>query len=137
MRPDHLSKMLERLTRQHDVPGAQLAILHEGDISAVQVGEKEYGSGGALTESSPVPIGSITKTFTATVAMILVADGDLELDTPLGEYLPELDNDLGNELTLRQVLSHTGGLVAGSDSDKVLTASIRRYVLDYCHSQNL
>src|SRR5437660_2052278 len=115
MRPDHLSKMLERLARQHDVPGAQLAILHEGDISAVQVGEKEYGSGGALSESSPVPLGSITKTFTATVAMILVSDGDLELDEPVATYLPELRRqasaDLAATLTLRHLLSHTGGLV--------------------------
>lgn len=135
--PDCLSETLSELARKYQLPGAQLAIHQRGETVAVEVGELQYGSGCPVTRNAAFPVGSITKTFTATVAMILVADGDLELDTPLGEYLPELDNGLGNELTLRQVLSHTGGLPAGFDSEKVVTASIRRYVLEHCHSQNL
>ena len=133
--PDRLSDTLSALARKHQVPGAQLAIHHGGETVAVEVGELEYGTGHRVTRDAAFPIGSISKTFTATVAMILVADGDLELDAPLGEHLPEL-GDLGNGLTLRQVLSHTGGLAEGPDSVEVL-ASIRRYVLDHCHSQNL
>nr|MBA2473567.1 beta-lactamase family protein [Pseudonocardiales bacterium] len=132
---DFLSDTLSVLARKHQVPGAQLAIHHGGETVAVEVGELEYGTGHGVTRDAAFPIGSISKTFTATLAMILVADGDLELDAPLGEYVPEL-GDLGNELTLRQVLSHTGGLAEGPDSVEVL-ASIRRYVLDHCRSQNL
>jgi CubicO group peptidase (beta-lactamase class C family) len=135
--PGRLSDTLSALARKHQVPGAQLAIHHSDETLAIQVGELQYESGCPVTQNTAFPIGSITKTFTATVAMILVADGDLELDAPLGEHLPELDNDLGNELTLRQVLSHTGGLAAGPDSEQVLTSSIRRYVLDHCRSENL
>ncbi len=133
--PDRLSDTLSALARKHQVPGAQLAIHHGGETVAIEVGELEYGTGHRVTRDAAFPIGSISKTFTATVAMILVADGDLELDAPLGEHLPEL-GDLGNGLTLRQVLSHTGGLAAGPDVEDVLT-SIRRYVLDHCRSQNL
>lgn len=133
--PDRLSDTLSALARKYQVPGAQLAIHHGGETVAIEVGELEYGTGHRVTRNTAFPVGSITKTFTATVAMILVADGDLELDAPLGEYLPEL-GDLGNRLTLRQVLSHTGGLAEGPDSKEVL-ASIRRYVLDHCRSQTL
>jgi CubicO group peptidase (beta-lactamase class C family) len=133
--PDRLSKTLSTLAGKYEVPGAQLAIHHGGETVVVEVGELEYGTGHAVTRDAAFPIGSITKTFTATVAMILVADGDLELDAPLGEHVAKL-GDLGNELTLRQLLSHTSGLANAPGTD-VHTSSIRRYVLDHCCRQNL
>jgi CubicO group peptidase (beta-lactamase class C family) len=134
--PDRLSDTLSALVRKHQVPGAQLAIHHGGETVAVEVGELEYGTGHRVTRDAAFPIGSISKTFTATVAMILVADGDLELDAPLGEHVPEL-GDLGNEVTLRQLLSHTAGFAAGPAQEIPTNASIRRYVLDNCCRQNL
>jgi CubicO group peptidase (beta-lactamase class C family) len=134
--PDYLYETLDALARKHQVPGAQLAIYHAGETVAAEVGELEYETKLKVTRDAAFPIGSISKTFTATVAMILVAGGDLELDAPLGEHMPNLGG-LGDELTLRQVLSHTGGLAAGPDSEKVLTTPIQRYVVEYCHSQNL
>ena len=133
--PDRLSDTLSALARKHQVPGAQLAIHHGGETVAVEVGELEYGTGHRVTRDAAFPIGSVSKTFTATVAMILVADGDLELDAPLGEHVPEL-GDLGHEITLRQLLSHTAGFAAGS-TQEMPTASIRRYVLDNCRRENL
>lgn len=134
--PDRLSNTLSALARKHQVPGAQLAIHHGGETVAVEVGELEYGTGHRVTRHAAFPIGSVSKTFTATVAMILVADGDLELDAPLGEHVPEL-GDLGNEVTLRQLLSHTAGFATGPTQEMSTTASIRRYVLDNCCRQNL
>ena len=133
--PDRLHDTLSALARKYQVPGAQLAIHHGGETVAVEVGELEYGTGHAVTRDAAFPIGSITKAFTATVAMILVADGDLELDAPLGEHVAKL-GDLGNELTLRQLLSHTRGF-ANEPGKEVHTSSIRRYVLDHCCRQNL
>lgn len=130
-----LSDTLSALARKHQIPGAQVAIYHGGETVAVEVGELQYGTGRSVTRDAAFPIGSISKTFTATAAMMLVADGDLELDAPLGEHVPEL-GDLGNELTLRQVLSHTGGF-ADPDGDEMSSISTRRYVLDHCRRQNL
>ncbi|MCA1704682.1 MAG: beta-lactamase family protein, partial [Actinobacteria bacterium] len=133
----HLADILTALAQKHQVPGVQLAVHHGGETVAIEVGELEYGTGCPVTRDAAFPIGSITKTFTATVAMILVADGDLELDAPLGEHVPEL-SDLGTKLTLRQLLSHTGGFAVGPDSEEeVGTTSMRRYVLEHCGSQNL
>jgi CubicO group peptidase (beta-lactamase class C family) len=134
--PDLLSDTLSALAQKHQVPGAQLAVHYGGETVAIEVGELEYGTGHQITRDTAFPIGSISKTFTATVAMILVADGDLELDAPLSEHVPEL-GDLGNEVTLRQLLSHTAGFAGGPDQEVPATASIRRYVLDNCRRQNL
>jgi D-alanyl-D-alanine carboxypeptidase len=52
-------------------------------------------------------IGSISKQFTATMLLLLMQDGKLKLDDPVGKYLPELTR--ANEVTIRQVLSMTSG----------------------------
>ena len=62
---DRLSDTLSALARRHQVPGAQLAIHHGGETVAVEVGELQYGTGRPVTRDAAVPIGSITKTFTA------------------------------------------------------------------------
>ncbi len=100
---------LAELCRKYRVPGAQLAVHRAGRTVAIETGEATYGTGRALTRADAFPVGSLTKPFTATLAMALVADGDVELDAPLAEYLP--GPDVG--ITLRQVLSHTAGLASG------------------------
>jgi CubicO group peptidase (beta-lactamase class C family) len=124
---------LSALARRHQVPAAQLAIHQAGETVAVEVGELEHGTRRKVTRETAFPIGSITKSFTATTAMILVADGDLDLDAPLADHLPEL-RDLREQFTLRQVLSHTGGLPSGPDPEEVSTATLGRYVSRYCRS---
>jgi CubicO group peptidase (beta-lactamase class C family) len=133
---EHLHHTLSELARTHQVPGAQLAIYDGGETVAIEVGELEYGTGRPITRDAAFPAGSITKTFTAAMAMILVADGDLELDAPLGEHMPELDT-VCVHLSLRQILSHTSGFASDAVSDELSSVSIRRYVLDHCRKENM
>jgi CubicO group peptidase (beta-lactamase class C family) len=59
-------------------------------------------------------IGSITKTFTAALLILLVEDGKIKLDDPVENYLPEVKNLIGydqaHKITFRQLASHTSGL---------------------------
>lgn len=59
-------------------------------------------------------IGSITKTFTATLLMMLVEDKKIGLDDPAEKYVPEVTDIIGyskdTKFTLRQLASHTSGL---------------------------
>jgi CubicO group peptidase (beta-lactamase class C family) len=96
------------------VPGVAVGVLH---------GEEEEVSGFGVTSlENPLPvdgdtlfqIGSITKTFTATAAMRLVEEGRLALDEPVRSHLPELvlaDEETAAGVTMRHLLSHTGGWV--------------------------
>lgn len=124
------------LAQKHQVPGAQLAIYDSGETVAFEVGELQHGAGNRVTRDAAFPIGSISKSFTATTVMTLVADGDIDVDEPVGEYLPELD-DLGALVTLRHLLSHTSGLVSDPPTEAASTASLRQYVVDHCRRQNL
>lgn len=56
-------------------------------------------------------IASITKMFTAIATLQLYEQGKLELNTPIGEYLPEYPNTLVRDsVTIHQLLTHTSGL---------------------------
>jgi CubicO group peptidase (beta-lactamase class C family) len=131
MDPVFLADMLRALARKHQVPGGQLAVHEGGETVTVEVGELAYGAGHRVNRETAFPLGSVTKSFTATLAMILVADGDIRLDAPVGEYLPAL-RDLGAALTVGRLLGHTSGLAADPDSDPASTVSRRRFVADYC-----
>jgi CubicO group peptidase (beta-lactamase class C family) len=134
--PETLADLLSTLARKHHVPGAQLAVRQGGELTSVAAGEPAYGRGGRVTRDTAFPLGSVTKYVTATTALVLAADGDLELDEPLEESLPDLPPPVA-EVTLGQLLSHTGGLAAGPDSADVATSSTRRYVADHCRRHNV
>ncbi len=124
------------LARKHQVPGSQFAIYHDGSTIAHEIGELEFGTGLRVTRDAVFPIGSITKFFTATVAMILVADGDVDLDAPIRDHVPEM-GDLGAMISLRQLLSHTSGLAESSGMEEKSTSSLRHYIVEHVCGKNL
>jgi CubicO group peptidase (beta-lactamase class C family) len=129
-----VSALLDELAHDHHVPGAQLDIRWRQHRTAAVSGSEEHGTDRPVTCRSKIPAGSIAKAFTATVAMILVADGDLGLDDPVGEHLTGA-NDLFGQLTLRQLLSHTSGLPSSLDEclPPSATTSPRRYLAECAH----
>ena len=135
---DHrwLRETLSALAEAHRVPGAQLVVHRAGITVAVEFGELEHGVGIPVTSHTAFPVASICKVATATLAMILVGDGDLELDIPLAEYLPDLD-DLGRQLTLCQLLSHMSGFASSPDTVERPGLSLGRYVQRHCRRQDL
>lgn len=124
------------LVRKHQVPGAQFAIYHGGLTIAHEIGELEFGTGLRVTRDAVFPISSITKSFTATVAMILVADGDVDLGAPIHDYVPEM-GDLGAMINLRQLLSHTSGLAESSGMEEKSSSSLRQYIVEHVCGRNL
>ena len=56
-------------------------------------------------------IASITKMFTAVAALQLYEQGRLDLEIPVGKYLPDYPNEIvRNSVTVHQLLTHTSGL---------------------------
>jgi CubicO group peptidase (beta-lactamase class C family) len=93
------------------LPGVQVAWLCDGSIEQVELGTLGLDRAVPVTAETQFRLASVTKVFTATVAMQLVADGELSLDRPIGPLLPagEVRDRLG-EITLAELLSHTGGI---------------------------
>ncbi len=95
------------------VPGASLAVWAGGESTALASGVLNRDTGVEATVDSLFQIGSITKVWTATLIMQLIAEGKLGLDTPVAEVLPSFevsDPDVSKLVTVKHLLSHTSGL---------------------------
>ncbi|RKT54526.1 serine hydrolase domain-containing protein [Saccharothrix australiensis] len=104
---------LGELVAKHDVPGAQVAVLADGEIRDEAAGVLSLRTGVEATTDSVFKIGSITKVWTATLVQQLVDDGVLDLDRPVRDHLPgfRLSDPAATEsLTTRHLLTHTGGI---------------------------
>ncbi|MGW3966765.1 serine hydrolase domain-containing protein [Amycolatopsis sp. NPDC005003] len=107
-----LEHRLPALLAEHHVPGAAVAVYAGGEIADHAAGVLNTGTGVEADVDSLFQIGSITKVWTATLAMQLVDDGRLDLDQPVRKYLPEFvlgDEDAAARITVRQLMCHTAG----------------------------
>jgi CubicO group peptidase (beta-lactamase class C family) len=94
------------------VPGVAVGVLADGREQHDGFGVTSLENPLEVTPDTRFQIGSISKTFTGTVVMYLVAEGLLELDRPVRTYLPELelaDPEAARTVTLRHLLAHTAG----------------------------
>ncbi|GAA4611759.1 serine hydrolase domain-containing protein [Saccharopolyspora hordei] len=57
-------------------------------------------------------VASVSKLFTSIAALQLVDDGELDLDAPVAQYLPEFGVNGKQDITVEQLLTHTSGLQA-------------------------
>lgn len=108
--------------RRHSFDTAKLVDLMAPDIIANGTMVRVSGQGvpghlwaKAVGPVSPDPaasfrIGSMTKMFTSTLVLQLVAEGRLTLDTPIREVLPDTIPAHWQPITIGQLLSHTSGL---------------------------
>src|SRR3954454_12246820 len=104
---------LAALAEEHGVVGASLAIQSGSQVLTAATGVLNLETRHPVTPDSLFQVGSITKVWTATLAMQLVDEGLLELDRPVVSYLPEFrvaDPDVTRTVTARQLLTHTSGI---------------------------
>lgn len=100
--------------QRHFAMGASYAIGLTEPI-VLTLGPTTKGGSIAVSNNAPWHIGSVSKSFTSTLVMRLVERGELELDVPISDYLSEYRERMHDDwkaCTLRQLLSHTSGLVA-------------------------
>src|ERR1700721_1613687 len=103
-----IDRIAAGVMEQHGVPSASIAVIQHGKL----VFTHAYGLAHISPDKPATPemrysIGSISKQFTAAAILILQEQGKLKLDDPVGKYVPGLTR--GDEVTIRQVLSHTAG----------------------------
>ncbi|MFI5499707.1 serine hydrolase domain-containing protein [Nocardia asteroides] len=95
--------------------GALATLTDGGATSVVAAGLADLAAGTPMAAEpvQHVRVGSVTKSFTAAVVLQLVAEGRVELDSPVDRYLPGLltgDGIDGRIITVRQLLGHRSGL---------------------------
>jgi CubicO group peptidase (beta-lactamase class C family) len=100
------------------MPGCVVLIARRGKVVFL----KAYGRRSLEPVESPMAtdtvfdLASLTKPIaTATSVMLLAEQGKLGLDEPVAKYLPEFAPNGKEAITVRQLLTHQGGLIADND----------------------
>ena len=91
-------------------PGGRISITRYGkEIYSSNWGYADLEHNIPVTDSTIFEAGSVSKQFTATALLLLVAEGKIQLDQSVRTYLPDMP-DYGTPLTVRQLLVHTAGV---------------------------
>ena len=111
--PDHIDGLVEALRREHLLPGVTVALVR-ADAPTLLRG---YGHGDLAARTPVDPqrtlfrIGSVSKTFIWTAALVLVDRGQLDLDADVNLYLKavQVAPAFDAPVTMRQLMSHRAG----------------------------
>jgi CubicO group peptidase (beta-lactamase class C family) len=105
---EKIDKLAAETLARTGVPSASIAVVKDGQIVHVKAyGDAKLEPKAPATPAMRYSIGSISKQFTAAAILLLQEQGKLSLDDKVGKYIPGLTR--ANEVTIRQLLSHTSG----------------------------
>lgn len=114
------------------LPGVNVGLVYNGRVAYT----KAFGLasvGVNATTSTKYPIASVSKTITAMMAMRMIADGDLGLNTTIDNYVPFYS---GTNITIRHLLCHQSGIGhyadCGSGYNGTFNAISSQFVLQTC-----
>jgi len=123
-----INRIASQVLQQTGVPSASVAVVQRGKL----VYTRAYGDARLADGSEPeIPatpdmrysIGSISKQFTAAAILLLQEQGKLSIDDAVGKYVPGLTR--GNEVTIREILSHTSGYQDYWPEDYLMTPMLQ------------
>ena len=110
--PAVIQAALDRMARD-GAQGVQVRIVDGDRVLLLRSGTARVGSPRPVPLNGRFRVGSVTKTFVATVVLQLVAEGRIGLDDRVSDHLPGLVDD---RITVRMLLQHTSGLFNYTDA---------------------
>lgn len=136
-RRTEIQARLDEIAAKHGVPGMALGLLSGEETLEAATGVVNIDTGVRATPDAVFQIGSVTKMYTATLVIQLVAQGVVDLRAPITTYLPELRMEETADtsgITVLHLLTHTSGIEGdcffdtgrGDDAIEKLVASLDR-----------
>jgi CubicO group peptidase (beta-lactamase class C family) len=119
-----VDRIAAQVLQDQGVPSASVAVVKGGKV----VYTHGYGLAHIDPDVKATPemrysIGSVSKQFTAAAILILQEQGKVKLDDAVGKYVPGLTR--GDEVTIRQILSHTSGYQDYWPEDYLMTPMMK------------
>ena len=115
---DNYPKLFVEGMRDKKIPGAAYAIVKNGEVTQLNTfGIRAKGQKAKVNEDTVFRLASVSKTFSASLAGLLVRDGALSWDTKVSPFVPAFQlkkRGHAEALELRHLLSHTVGLMPNS-----------------------
>jgi len=112
-----LKRLLADTCKKHNVPSLSVSVVRADEILATACsGVRKRGTNDEVSLSDRHPLGSCTKSMTATLAAVLVEAGKIEWETTIGQVWPGADekhiHPALQKVTLNELLSHQSGLTS-------------------------
>ena len=116
-----VDEAVEKVIADTGIPSASIALVEHGQIVYLRAfGQARLEPPMPATTEMQYSIGSVSKQFTAALILMLMEDGKMTLDDPVGKYLPHLTRS--HEVTVRELLSMTAGYQDFWPEDYVMTS---------------
>jgi CubicO group peptidase (beta-lactamase class C family) len=114
-----LDKIVKTAIEEAVAPGVAIAVGRNGHIAYMKgYGYIDWNQPGspAVDTNTLYDLASLTKVIaTTTLAMILEEGGQLDISRTIVSYLPEFNSPEKAQITVKQILTHSGGLEAGAN----------------------
>ncbi|NHV08741.1 beta-lactamase [Cronobacter turicensis] len=120
-RPD---EVIEPLMARYQIPGMAVAVSVNGETHFWHYGVASKATRKPVDEKTLFEIGSLSKTFTATLASKAQQEGKLDFSAPASRYLPALKGSAFDHVTLLNLATHTSGLPLFVPDDVKNTAQL-------------
>ncbi|BBP65948.1 beta-lactamase [Pseudomonas sp. Cab53] len=100
---------IEPLMKQQDIAGMAVAITLDGQRHFFNYGVASKDTRQAVTDQTLFEIGSVSKTFTATLGAYALAQGKLSLSDPASRFAPELRGSAFDGISLLNLATYSAG----------------------------
>ncbi|MCK8062123.1 class C beta-lactamase [Vibrio sp. 1CM7H] len=116
------------LINEYDIPGLAVAVTIDGKRYFYNYGFADESKGSLVTNDTIFELGSISKTFAATLTGYAQAKGKLNMDDKVKDYIPVLENSVLGNTKLVHVATYTaGGLPLQFPSEVTNDAEMMQY----------
>ena len=100
---------IKPIIEKYAIPGIAVAITADGEDHIFNYGVESKDSGRPVAPTTLFELGSISKTFTATLASYAQASGQLSLSDKVAKYLPAMKGKPFGDIALMNLGTHTAG----------------------------
>ncbi|QII38528.1 beta-lactamase [Rouxiella badensis] len=107
---DKIDSIIKPLMAQYQIPGMAIAVSINGKNTFYNYGVASKETHKAVSQNTIFEIGSLSKTFTATLANWAAQQGKISYSDAASHYIPELQGTAFDKITLLNLATHTSGL---------------------------
>lgn len=104
-----VGSIFQPVIEDYDIPGLAIGVTINGKHHIYTQGVASRETGAPVTADTIFELGSISKTFNATLAALAEGRGLLSLDEPVSTYMPQLSGSAFDGITLINLATHTTG----------------------------
>ena len=127
-----VAQAVRPLMEHEGIPGMAVGIVSNGQSYVFNYGTASRATGKPVNDNTLFEIGSVSKTFTATLASYAQVDGRLSLTDSVSKYLPALRGSRFDEVSLLNLGTHTmGGLPLQVPDEVTNDDQLMRYFQDW------